>query len=580
MKQAFSILLLFLSSLCSVLHAKVIICVNQIGYNTGSSKDAIIVSEYGDIFNQKFEIINQSNHQSVFQGIIKKEGAFTEWGKKSYYSIDFSALKTAGKFYIKIIAADSLHSPVFEIGENLLAQKTLPALMHYFRNQRANTPQELRQDKNVLLYGSAKTVDLTGGWCDASGDVSKYFSHLSYANFFSPQQIPLVTWSLIDASERMPELLGKLKLTDSIRDEAAYGADYLLKSLSEEGYFYMIVFSYFNKDPKARRVVGLHANSVTTDEYQCAFREGGGMAIAALARISGWSMLGKNQRTNYLAGAKRAYEHLKINNLKYCDDGKENIIDNYCALMAVSELFKVTKDEYYLSEARGWMQKLEARLSPSGYFISDDTGRPFFHASDAGLPVIALNRYLKLEKDKQYKSRAQNIINANLNYQYRISTEVSNPFGYPRQTFRNSAGIQKSFFIPHENETGWWWQGENARLASLASAALVKEKDKSQHTFATQQLNWILGLNPYQMCFMYGMGENNVPYMASNYGHGSQKGGISNGITGRSESGLGDGIDFKIEDKGNEWRWTEQWLPHAAWFLQAITAMNAETDKR
>jgi len=336
----------------------------------------------------------------------------------------------------------------------------------------------------------------------------------------------------------------------------------------------------FNKDPKARRVVGLHANSVTTDEYQCAFREGGGMAIAALARISGWSMLGKNQRTNYLAGAKRAYEHLKINNLKYCDDGKENIIDNYCALMAVSELFKVTKDEYYLSEARGWMQKLEARLSPSGYFISDDTGRPFFHASDAGLPVIALNRYLKLEKDKQYKSRAQNIINANLNYQYRISTEVSNPFGYPRQTFRNSAGIQKSFFIPHENETGWWWQGENARLASLASAALVKEKDKSQHTFATQQLNWILGLNPYQMCFMYGMGENNVPYMASNYGHGSQKGGISNGITGRSESGLGDGIDFKIEDKGNEWRWTEQWLPHAAWFLQAITAMNAETDKR
>lgn len=576
MKRTPLILLLFLSSLCSVLHAKVNICVNQIGYDARSPKDAIIVSEYGERFEQRFEIINLGNHQSVFQGRIKKEGTFTEWGEKSYYKIDFSGLKMEGRFYIRIMATDTLNSPVFEVRENLLAQKTLPALIHYFRNQRANTPQELEHDKNVLLYGSTKTVDLRGGWCDASGDVSKYFSHLSYANFFSPQQIPLVTWSLIDASERMPELLGKLKLIDSIKDEAVYGADYLLKSLSKEGYFYMIVFSYFNKDPKARRVVGLHANSVTTDEYQCAFREGGGMAIAALARISGWSMLGNKQRESYLFGAKRAYEHLKNNNLKYCDDGKENIIDNYCALMAVDELFKVTNDEYYLSEARGWMQKLEARLSPSGYFISDDTGRPFFHASDAGLPIIALNSYLKLEKDERYKNRAQNIINSNLKYQNRISSEVNNPFGYPRQTFRNSAGIQNSFFIPHENETGWWWQGENARLASLAAAALVKEKDKSQYAFATRQLNWILGLNPYQICFMYGMGENNVPYMASNYGHGSQKGGISNGITGRAGSAIGDGIDFKIEDKGNEWRWTEQWLPHAAWFLQAITGMNAE----
>jgi len=27
------------------------------------------------------------------------------------------------------------------------------------------------------------------------------------------------------------------------------------------------------------------------------------------------------------------------------------------------------------------------------------------------------------------------------------------------------------------------------------------------------------------------------------------------------------GIDFKTDAEGNEWRWTEQWIPHAAWFL-------------
>ena len=75
------------------------------------------------------------------------------------------------------------------------------------------------------------------------------------------------------------------------------------------------------------------------------------------------------------------------------------------------------------------------------------------------------------------------------------------------------------------------------------------------------------------MCFMYGFGKNNVPYMHSNFGHGSERGGVSNGITGKEGNGDGSGIDFKTEDAGNEWRWTEQWIPHAAWFLQAVAAM-------
>jgi len=41
-------------------------------------------------------------------------------------------------------------------------------------------------------------------------------------------------------------------------------------------------------------------------------------------------------------------------------------------------------------------------------------------------------------------------------------------------------------------------------------------------------------------------------------------------------SGIRFNIDFRTEDNGNEWRWTEQWLPHAAWFLAAVTAMTAQ----
>jgi hypothetical protein len=93
--------------------------------------------------------------------------------------------------------------------------------------------------------------------------------------------------------------------------------------------------------------------------------------------------------------------------------------------------------------------------------------------------------------------------------------------------------------------------------------------------FAADQIAWILGGNPYDLCFMYQFGRNNVPYMAAMFGHGTGRGGISNGITGHKGNPDGSGIDFRFHDDGNEWRWTEQWIPHSAWFLQAVTAMSA-----
>jgi hypothetical protein len=378
--------------------------------------------------------------------------------------------------------------------------------------------------------------------------------------------------------------LAQWNIKDSIEEEAFWGADYMMRCLSPDDYFYMIVFSYFNKDPEARRIVGLHANSVTTNEYQCAFREGGGMAIAALARVSRWKKHGAFTSQQYLAAAERAFAHLLVNNTKYDDDGKENIIDDYCALVAATELWIATDKNIYAAEAKRRAHLLESRMTADGWFRSDNGNRPFWHASDAGMPVIALLRYLKKEKDGKEQALAGAVIKKALSYHMTVTNNTSNPFGYARQTFSYKNAVRDGFFIPHDNETGWWWQGENARLGSLATAALEASRllysDKKDrafayalHAYASRQVSWILGCNPYAVCFMYGFGKTNVPYMRSNFGHGSEKGGISNGITGKDGNGDGSGINYKTEAEGNEWRWTEQWIPHSAWFLQAVTAM-------
>jgi hypothetical protein len=567
----------------------VVIHVNQVAFEQTAPKFAVLETAERLPETSQFHIQVAQTSTNVFEGNLSPGQECQEWFPgRFFYRADFSALQQVGRFSLALEHnGKQYHSFDFAVAKGALAGLTVPAIIQYYQHQRANSPEELKADEHVLLYGGTNRVDVRGGWCDASGDVSKYFSHLAYANFMSPQQTPMVVWSMVNMVDTAPAMLDRVAAKKPLMDEALYGADYLMRSLSPDGYFYMTVFSYFKKDPEARRIVGLLADSKTTSDYQCAFREGGGMAIAALARISQWKQDGQFSSRQYLEAAVRAFAHLQANNTKYDDDGKENIIDDYCALMAASELWIATDQGDYREAARQRAKNLAARMTQGGYFIASDSTRPFWHASDAGLPVVALARYLDKEDEQAFRASALDTIKKALDYYLRVTTNVSNPFGYARQTFLFRGQIRGGFFIPHENESGWWWQGENARLASLATAAIVGGRlvypgagafgvKTDLANFASDQINWILGENPYDMCFMYQFGKNNVPYMGGSFGHGSGRGGISNGITGRDGQPDGSGIDFKLHANGNEWRWTEQWLPHTAWFLQALAAMSSK----
>jgi hypothetical protein len=570
--------------------SNMVIHVNQVAYDSAAPKFAVLETagplETARPF-QHFQVRDAQTSAVVFQGGLSSGQDCTDWFPgKYFYRMDFSAFHQPGQFRLHFEEnGKSSDSFDFTIGKNILETETVPAIIGFFHHQRANSPQELEADRHLILYGSTNTVDLRGGWCDASGDVSKYFSHLAYANFMSPQQTPLVVWSMVGTVDTATPLLERLDARQPLMDEALYGADYVMRSLSPGDFFYMTVFSYFDKDPRARRVVGLLANSKTTSDYQCAYREGGGMAIAALARISQWKQDGVFTSQQYLAGAERAFAHLQVNNTKYDDDGKENIIDDYCALLAATELWIATDQPLYRDVARLRAKNLVGRMTPAGYFLANNANRPFWHGSDAGMPIIALARYLDKETDPHLRADVLATIKAALDYNLRVTSEVSNPFGYARQSFLFRGAVKDGFFIPHENESGWWWQGEDARLASLATAAIVGGRlvypghgpfgvKPELADYASDQIAWVLGENPYDLCLMYQFGQRNVPHMSSNFGHGSGRGGISNGITGQEGHPDGSGIDFKFHANGNEWRWTEQWLPHDAWFLQAMTAMS------
>ena len=102
---------------------------------------------------------------------------------------------------------------------------------------------------------------------------------------------------------------------------------------------------------------------VYTKNYNAAFREGGGVAIAALARASMLDQLTgsgmANSPARSISRMPRGPSHTcKQHNPKYCDNGVENIIDDYTALLAATELYRATQQRCLSHRPRDCVPKI------------------------------------------------------------------------------------------------------------------------------------------------------------------------------------------------------------------------------
>ncbi|HCG5115152.1 TPA: glycoside hydrolase family 9 protein [Vibrio parahaemolyticus] len=555
---------------------------NHIGYERLGPKKAIIQTEQPHLSSYTAQLICATSEQTVATFAVEEQGKVANWHQGYFYLIDFSSFTDSGDYFLQV---EDSRSSYFTVGEHILLNQTLSDVIHYFKSQRCGGFFD-QQDRQVPVLNANQTVDVHGGWYDASGDVSKYLSHLSYANYLNPQQTPMVVWNILKGLSLLEgsEDIAAFTRTRLI-EEALFGADFLVRMQNEKGFFYMTVFDKWSKDTAQREICAYETQlGHKFDDYQAGFRQGGGVAIAALAAASRLGVHGEYDQQKYRNAAENGYWHLKEHNTQYLNDGEENIIDEYCALLASVELFKATKETRYLEESRLWAQRLVARQMSDEqiqhfWSANQDGSRPYFHAAEAGLPVIALCEYLAIEDDSVQTESVKRIVNRACEFEIKISNKVTNPFGYPRQYVKGvNESKRDAFFVAHNNESGYWWQGENARLGSLATMAYLaqphiasQEIQQQLSVFAQDALNWIVGLNPYDMCMLDGHGRNNPDYLPQ-YGFFNAKGGVCNGITGgfEDEEDIAFNPPAQKDDMLQNWRWGEQWIPHGAWYLLAI----------
>lgn len=573
------------------------ILINHLGYERDGFKKAVIegAPEAAEL---TVSLVAQDTGREVVSGTALPAGRVPGWKSWSFHVFDFSSFTKEGRFLVRLHdRGTTIDSESFMIGADLLASRTLSDILFYYKTSHSSGRFD-RRDRAVPFHGSDRApADVHGGWYDASGDTSKYLSHLSYANYMNPQQTPLVVWALLEAFETLERDRSPLAsdLRERFTEEALQGADFLVRMQDPEGYFYTTVFDRWSKLESERMICSYSTQmGIRSDRYRAAWRQGGGAAVAALARTAAAGLSGDYPADRYLEAAERGFSHLGRFGTSYADDGIQNIIDDYCALLAASELFAATGQARYLEAARDRADRLTARLSievgPHRWWRADERGEvPFFHAVEAGFPVVALLRFLELCADAAGNrfdpAPYAAAVKASLQAELALTGAVTNPFGYARQYVKPLSGPpREAFFIPKDNWSGYWWQGENARIASLAAAArktlrmLYRGRPAADpdtefsarlERYAADQTDWILGLNPYDSCMLTGYGRNNAEYEPA---WRNAPGGIVNGIT--SAFGREDGIDFMPEpyasDSVQRWRWSEQWIPHAAWFTLAL----------
>lgn len=590
----------------SLAFAQVRILVDQVGYETSAPKVALVESS-GEIGPADFALIDEDSGRTVLTGNLEPAGTVDRWRNWHFWKADFSSWQTPGHYFLRVTSRDEVTSScAFELGKDVLERNTLSNVIYYFKGQRASGDMD-RADRHLPLpEPPGGIIDVHGGWYDATGDYGIHLSHQNPTSYFNPQQVPLAVWTLL-ASYDLLQARHDDNFSEYERrllDEGLFGADFLVRMKRPDGSFLESITAPGPQKLAKDRAIGnpnwrtrIKTSASQSSEnlgaatgphaYEAGFRAGGGMAIAALALASTMPEDGDFPRSQYLETAEAAFSFLEAHNTELLNDHTENILDDYCALMAATELYRASNQTIYLEAADRRAAHLMARLTSSGafhdYWRADDGTRPFFHPSDAGLPVVSLLRYAEIASPPN-RQRVHEVVKESLQFELATTREVNNPFDYARQLVRMGDGqVRTAFFFPHDTEAAPWWQGENARLASLAAAARMAaplfaddpQFQSALQSYAEDQLHWILGRNPFDTCMLMGSGHGNAAYMFfRSWKYTSAPGAIINGITAAAdddEDGIAFNEGYALTGKDDDWRWTEQWLPHASWYLYAVS---------
>ncbi len=498
------------------------ILTNQLGYFPDGEKKATLLSDSKKAV--KFELYN-SDGKKVFDGKSEPAGHDAD-SDDDVHILDFSDYNGEGDgFYI--VAGDS-ESREFSIKNNLYSNMLYDSLNYFYQNRSgvpiesqyisSGNPSELARAAGhnpdncttelVWGYSDSYSLDVTGGWYDA-GDHGKYVVNGGIS-----------LWTMQNQYERSLHVKGvnqdlygdgALNIPESgngvpdILDEARVELEWMMSMMVPDGYRYAGMVHHKIHDEKW---TGL-AVAPADDDKQRIIKPPTTAATLNMAACAAqgyrlWKDFDKKFADTCLENAKKAYEAAKKNPSMYApldeSTGGGAYGDNHTDdefYWAAAELYLATGDKSYYKDMTDSEYAFSVETELNG---GEDNGVSgcFDWGNVAALGTMSLATVQEGLSDKEIKKITKSFEDA---ADYFTDVEKSQGYGVPMTASEVAAAGGGTVH-------GYPW-GSNSFVVNTAvimAYAYDLTGEKSYIDGAREALDYIMGRNPLDNCYVTGYG--------------------------------------------------------------------------
>jgi hypothetical protein len=558
--------------------------VNQAGYVPHAPKTCVTAGSV----KRNFEVIDIVSQQVVYTGVLQPETG--DFGP--CLTGDFSQVTREGHYYLR---SDTLRSYPFVISAKAY-QPPMNLIVHYFSLQRcgASTTGYLSpcHTDDGIRMDNGKHQDVTGGWHDAS-DLRKWVEATIYGMIGLAK-----TLEMIPEQNRM-----------AIVEELRWGNHYFLNMQEPQGY----VMNYIGGDVKKHSDSNRWTdNEIGPEGGQPGFvKPNAGRSDADMLlmgplddRIIRTDPVNLGGQYNFIAAEAMMARIMKTADKAYADKCLRAAIQcfTWCdkteskaepgvigaSMLAVLELYKTTRNETYKAFVTGQareLRKLQAKETAgnvSGWYqTSFNDPEPYKNIWNGCEELIALCDMVKMfPADSEAASWKEMI--GNYTRHYLVAIARKNSFGivpFGLFTSKDPGGNRKAgdywyrYFMQPEGE---WWVGVNSNLASSGIGLLKASevlKDPELKAYAQKQLDWIIGINPFNSSTIEGVGYNHPVHFPGSTFHP-----LVPVLPGAVLNGLGGDHNDRPDIGTGSWQISEYWTPMVAytlWLMAEISASDA-----
>ena len=465
--------------------------VNQVGYLNHGEKYAHVSGYYNELsadVGTPFQVKKTSDNSIAYSGTLTLVAAYDELSGEKVLKADFSALNDIGEYYITVDGITE-KSVSFEIGPDVY-DNLLTDVQRFFYYQRANVdllPEHAgefartglhKDDENLPLQSNPDVKkDVSGGWWDA-GDTGKYvtaaatavsdllWAYESFQDEFTDGQL-----NIPESGNNIPDLLDEIKVE----------TDFFLKMQEQKsGGFY----AYVVREPIPNRYImdGTGSESIIPTSQTATTVGALAHAYIVMKDVPGLETYAKK----LLDSAVRGWKYLEAHPEFIAQpDGPYNDNDDLNdRFYAAAALYRATGEAKYSDYVVANYKAFESKFDTTDFShgIGSLEQIAFYHYMSSAEPSKEVSAWF-IPKFREWKNKV-------------IETATK------EAVWRNSTN------------KGFYW-GANSNVAGVAvsldiGSRVIGEYDERMIQVASGNLNYLLGINPLQLSFITGYGENRV----------------------------------------------------------------------